>query len=48
MILNKNFFDSSDFESTFLQRVRSVFKNITTRQILSKKLYNVLDLESTF
>ena len=51
MILNLKFFLLSDFESTFLKRVRFWVKNFTTCQILNQIsnwiCYNVSDFECT-
>ena len=48
VILNKFFFELSDFVSTFSQRVRFWINFFTTRQILNQLFYNGSDFESTF
>ena len=39
MILNKNFYNESDFESKFLRRVRFSINIFRTRQILKKNKF---------
>ena len=44
-ILDKKFWNLSDFELKTLQRVRFWIKTFTLRQVLNKNFYNASDFE---